>query len=233
LAGCTVVTGTGRQWNFPTNHPLYIGPLGFLGGLKDSLTGFDVIVAFGTGNPFTSLFYEGGSPIPDGSAFVHIDIDSWEMGKNYSGTMSILADSYWAARDIHEALDRVLTPAQRSEAQKRRNDIAEKVAQGRQKAKEQLQSEWDKAPISPMRLVGEIRNQVPANAAFVGAGGTSGRTPFAQLMELTQPDSFFDGHSALGFLLPGTLGVKLALPTARPRLLREGDMYGVQACGRR
>jgi benzoylformate decarboxylase len=64
----------------------------------------------------------------------------------------------------------------------------------------------------------------------VGAGGTSGRGPFAQLIELTQPDSFFEGNAALGFPLPGTLGVKLGLPD-RPvvGLLREGDsMYSIQ-----
>ena len=80
LAGCPVMQGTGRQWNFPTNHPLYIGPLGFLGGMKESLAGYDVIIAIGTGNPFNSLFYEGGSPIPEDCAFVHMDLDSWEMG---------------------------------------------------------------------------------------------------------------------------------------------------------
>jgi benzoylformate decarboxylase len=81
-----------------------------------------------------------------------------------------------------------------------------------------------------MRLMGEIRDAVPKDAAFVGAGGTSGRAPFAQLIELTQPDSFFDGNASLGFPLPGTLGVKLALPD-RPviGLLREGDsMYSIQ-----
>jgi benzoylformate decarboxylase len=230
LAGCTVLQGTGRQWNFPTNHPLYAGPLGFLGGLKDSLAGFDVIVGFGIGNPFTSLFYEGGTPIPEEAAFVHIDVDTWEMAKNYPVTMSILADPYWAARDIHEALDRSLTPAQRSEAQSRRTLIAQKVAESRDKVSQQLQAEWDKSPITPMRLVAEIRDKAPANTAYVGAGGTSGRAPFAQLIEMTQPDSFYDGNAALGFLLPGTLGVKLALPD-RPvmGLLREGDsMYSIQ-----
>lgn len=230
LAGATVMTGSGRQWNFPTNHPLYAGPLGFLGGLKDSPAGFDVIVAFGTGNPFTSLFYEGGSPISESSAFVHINVDSWEIGKNYPAAMGILADSYWAARDIHEALDRSFTPVQRSEAQRRRSLIAEKIVQAKAKANEQLKAEWDNDPISPMRLVGELRDKAPSDAVFITSGGTSGRVPFGQLMELPRPDSFFDGNSSLGFPLPGTLGVQLALPT-RPviGLLREGDsMYSIQ-----
>jgi benzoylformate decarboxylase len=51
-----------------------------------------------------------------------------------------------------------------------------------------------------------------------------------QLIEMSQPGSFFDGNASLGFPLPGTLGVKLANPD-RPvvGLLREGDsMYSIQ-----
>jgi benzoylformate decarboxylase len=100
----------------------------------------------------------------------------------------------------------------------------------RAKVHDQLAAEWDKTPISPMRLMAEVRDSVPRDTAFVGSGGTSGRAPFAQLMELTQPNSFFDGNASLGFPLPGTLGVKLALPDrAVVGLLREGDsMYSIQ-----
>jgi benzoylformate decarboxylase len=230
MAGCPVSQTASRQWNFPTDHPLFVGPLGFLGGQRESLADHDVIVAIGCGNPFMPLFYEGPSPIPDGAVFIQIDVDSWELAKNYPVTMSVLADTAWAARDVREALDRTMTPAQRSNAEHRAASIRESTVALRQKAEEQLRAEWDNTPISPMRLVAEMRNAVPADTAFVGSGGTSGRAPFAQLMRLTQPNSFFDGNASLGFPLPGTLGVKLALPD-RPvvGLLREGDsMYSIQ-----
>lgn len=229
-AGCTVMQGTGRQWNFPTNHPLYLGPLGFLGGVRESLAGHDVIVAFGTGNPFTSLFYEGGSPIPPDSAFVHIDLDSWEVGKNYPLTLGVLADPGLAARDILEALERVRTPVQRAEAESRARRIAQAIETARRRVAEELRAEWDRTPISPMRLMAEVRDAAPPHTAFVGVGGTSGRAPFAQLMQLTEPGSVFEGNASLGFSLPGTLGVKLAMPD-RPviGLMREGDsMYSIQ-----
>jgi benzoylformate decarboxylase len=170
------------------------------------------------------LFYEGPSPIPDGAVFIQIDVDSWELAKNYAVTMSVLADTAWTARDVREALDKTLTPAQRANAAQRAAAITQSTAEMRAKAEEQLRSEWENEPISPMRLVAEVRDAVPADTAFVGSGGTSGRAPFAQLMQLTQPNSFFDGNASLGFPLPGTLGVKLALPD-RPvvGLLREGD----------
>lgn len=230
LAGCPVSQTASRQWNFPTDHPLFIGPLGFLGGARESLSGHDVIVAIGCGNPFMPLFYEGPSPIPDGAVFIQIDVDSWELAKNYPVTMSVLADTAWAARDVHEALEKTLTPAQRANARQRAAAITQSTAEMRQKTQDQLREEWDNEPISPMRLVAEVRDAVPSDTAFVGSGGTSGRAPFAQLIQLTQPNSFFDGNASLGFPLPGTLGVKLALPD-RPvvGLLREGDsMYSIQ-----
>jgi benzoylformate decarboxylase len=229
-AGCPVMQGTGRQWNFPTNHPLYLGPLGFLGGMHQALAAFDLVIAIGAGNPFTSLFYEGATPIPPSAAFVQIDVDPWEMGKNYPVTLSVLADPAHAARDIRDALESTMTQGERSAAQERATAIAERTADMRAKAQEQLAREYDNDPISPMRLVAEIRDAAPNDTAYVGGGGTSGRGPFGQLMELTQPDSFFDGNASLGFPLPGTLGVKLALPD-RPviGLLREGDsMYSIQ-----
>ena len=93
-----------------------------------------------------------------------------------------------------------------------------------------MQAEWNNTPIPATRLIGEIRNAAPKDAVYVGAGGTSGRAPFAQLMDLPYPNSFFEGGASLGFPLPGTMGVKLALPD-RPviGLLREGDsMYSIQ-----
>jgi benzoylformate decarboxylase len=224
------MAGPSRQWNFATNHPLYVGPLGFLGGMHNSLSSFDLIIAIGTGNPFTSLFYEGGTPIPPGAQFVHIDVDAWEMAKNYPTTETVLCDPAWAARDIREVLESSMTSGEREAARSRADAIAERTKAAREKAEEQLKADWDKEPISPMRLVGEIRAATPADTAYVGSGGTSGRGPFGQLIAQTQPNSFFDGNASLGFPLPGTLGVKLALPD-RPvvGLLREGDsMYSIQ-----
>ena len=230
VAGCPVMAGPSRQWNFATDHPLYVGPLGFLGGMHESLSSFDLIIAIGTGNPFTSLFYEGGTPIPPGAQFVHIDVDAWEMAKNYATTETVLCDPAWAARDLREALESSMSPGEREAAKSRASAIGERTRAAREKAEEQLKADWDKEPISPMRLVGEIRESAPKDTAYVGSGGTSGRGPFGQLIELTQANSFFDGNASLGFPLPGTLGVKLALP-ARPvvGLLREGDsMYSIQ-----
>ena len=230
VAGCPVMAGPSRQWNFATDHPLYVGPLGFLGGMHESLSSFDLIIAIGTGNPFTSLFYEGATPIPPGAQFVHIDVDPWEMAKNYATTETVLCDPAWAARDLREALESSMSPGEREAAKSRASAIGERTKAAREKAEEQLKADWDKEPISPMRLVGEIREAAPKDTAYVGSGGTSGRGPFGQLIQLTQANSFFDGNASLGFPLPGTLGVKLALPD-RPvvGLLREGDsMYSIQ-----
>ena len=230
LAGAPVMQSASRVWNFPTNHPLFAGPAGFLGGVRESLSPYDVIVAIGCGDPFMPLWYEGGSPLPEGCAFVQIDIDTWELAKNYPATETVLADPYWGAKDVHESLESLQTPAQASEAQKRVTAIKERIDGMRRAARDQLTEQWDSSPISPMRLAAEIRDAAPSDAVYVGSGGTSGRGPIGQLIEMTQPGSFFEGNAALGFPLPGTLGVKLANPD-RPviGLLREGDsMYSIQ-----
>ena len=50
------------------------------------------------------------------------------------------------------------------------------------------------------------------------------------LIDLDKPGSFYDGGAALGFPLPGALGVQLAVPDRQVvGLLRDGDgMYSIQ-----
>ena len=101
----------------------------------------EVVVAIGTGDPFRPLFYEGPSPIPDGCQFIHIDVDTYAMGKDYAISQAIYADPGRGAQDLHDALDRVFTSGQRAEAQSRRVRITERTAEARAKAEAQMQAE--------------------------------------------------------------------------------------------
>jgi benzoylformate decarboxylase len=229
--GAPVLANSNREWNFPWGHPHFLGGLTALAGVGSQLQGYDAILAIGAGALFQGLWYEEGSPIPDGSAFIQIDYDSWEVAKNLPVTLGVVADPSSAARDLLAALEKRMTPAARQSAQERGRNIVATKREARERAEKRAREEWSANPISPWRLFGELKELVQPHTAFVGSGGTSGRAAFANLFDLDEPNSLFDGGASLGFPLPGTLGVKLAMPD-RPvvGIIRDGDaMYSIQA----
>ncbi|HLC30668.1 MAG TPA: thiamine pyrophosphate-binding protein [Dehalococcoidia bacterium] len=231
LLGAPVMAGSRRDWNFPTDHPHYLGGFNIMGGARQALGGFDAILAVGTGNLFSSLWYEGGSPLPEDAVFIHIDLDSWQIAKNYPVTMGIIADPKQAARDLLIALEKRMSPGARRDAQARSKEIVQTKERAREQTERQLQAEWRNKPISPLRLMSELKALIKPHTAFVGGGGTSGSGALAAMIDLAEPNSFFGGGASLGFGLPGTLGVKLAMPD-RPvvGVIAEGDgMYSNQA----
>jgi acetolactate synthase-1/2/3 large subunit len=83
--GSPVAVTTKGKGVFPEDHPLYLGLFGF--GGHDSVTeyleqGLDVVMAAGTGlNDFATNAW---SPLLQAkSAFIHIDIDAAQLGRNY------------------------------------------------------------------------------------------------------------------------------------------------------
>ena len=83
--GCPVCVTTKGKGVFPEDHPLYLGILGF-GGHESVMEylerGADVILALGTGlNDFSTNAWT--SKLKAGRAFVQVDIDSGQLGKNY------------------------------------------------------------------------------------------------------------------------------------------------------
>ncbi len=85
LFNCPVAVTTKGKGVFPEDHPLYLGVLGF--GGHESVTeylreGVDVLLAIGSGlNDFTTNAW---TPMLRATkAFIQIDIDSAQLGKNY------------------------------------------------------------------------------------------------------------------------------------------------------
>lgn len=230
LVGAPIYAGSNREWNFPTNHPLYMGGFTVLEGAREALKPYDVVLAIGTSWLFGTIWYEAGPAFPEGAQFIHIDFDSWEIGKNLPIAVGIKADPRLAAAELLDAVQQKISPGARQAGQKRTADLSARKQTNRERAEQRAKAEWDAKPISPWRLAAELRDAIKPHTAFVGGGGTSARAPIGTLIDQTEPNSFFEGGAALGFPLPGALGVQLAMPD-RPvvGLLRDGDaMYSIQ-----
>src|SRR5713226_9699911 len=215
---------------FPTNHPLYAGPL-FPNAKQTSglLEGVDVILAIGVNN-LAPLVYTGTRMIPDGVRMIQIDAGDRELGKTYPAEVAILADPRSAIEDLIEALAPFASGAASEMLARRREMIKAHIADARAKFAEHSLAATADGPMSPAYVAREMREAAAIDAVLVDESVTS--TAFVRtLFELNEPNSFFYAKGgSLGLALPEAVGVKLAMPD-RQVICAVGDgtaLYTIQ-----
>ncbi|MFE0105117.1 thiamine pyrophosphate-binding protein [Streptomyces sp. NPDC059009] len=196
--------------NFDTTHPLYGGQTGHMFG-KDSarvVADADAVLIVGT-YVFPEVFPDLSSPFAPGARVVHIDLDSYEIAKNFPVDIGLVADPKAALAD----LARELGPGWRAGPRPEPGQGA--VGDG------SLMDLFARtlAERSPQQL-----------AVFDEALTASG--PLARHLPPRTPGSFLQTRGgSLGVGIPGALGMKLARPEL-PVIGFTGDggsMYTIQA----
>jgi len=93
LVGAPVMAeGVASTCSFPFTHPLYAGSMPRLGPpIRALLMRHDLLFSVG-GDLFTLSLPDDVDPMPPGLTVVHLDVDPWELGKNYPAAVAILGD---------------------------------------------------------------------------------------------------------------------------------------------
>jgi benzoylformate decarboxylase len=216
---------------FPNMHPHFRGSLpGESDTIRRSLGDADVVLAVGA-DLFDEVFYNEGSPLPDGCALIHVDNSSWEIGKNLPTAVGILADPKLALQELSEVTVPKMAGAARQAAEMRRAAMAEIKQQEHNRQAERAQRGWEAAPIAPPRLMASLRECLPDDVVIFNEAITA-ETDLTRTIPLQQPGSMFGNHGGgIGQGLPGAIGVKLANPD-RPVVAVVGDgsaMYTIQS----
>jgi benzoylformate decarboxylase len=232
LLGAPVyLEGMASRCAFPFTHPLYRGAIPRLGpGLRALLQDHDLLFSAG-GDLFTLSLPSDVEPLPPGLTIIHLDVDPWEVGKNYPTKVAIVGDPKATLPDLAEALRRRFKGGRHSEAQLR-------LEHGRQKREKEIaelrgrgQAESDRVPMTPLALVHALAEALPRDAVVVDESISSGGG-LRTLLRCQDPQSFFGLRGGgIGWGLPAAVGVKLALPH-RPVVALVGDgsaMYTNQA----
>jgi benzoylformate decarboxylase len=231
LGAPVMLEGVGSTCNFPFTHPLYADSMPRLGApIKGLLMRHDLLFSVG-GDLFTLSLPSDVDPMPVGLEVIHLDVDPWELGKNYPATVAIQGDPKATLPELTEAIRRHAGAAGHKDAVKRREALAATHARDREDLTKRALDEARKSPMGPLALVHAISQAVPDDVVVIDEA-ISSAPGIRNFFRCADAKAFFGLRGGgIGWGLPAALGVKLAVPQ-RPVVALVGDgsaMYTAQA----
>ncbi len=211
LLGAPVYSTWLAGLQFPTTHPLWGGLLDLWGTFgRQTLRQADVVLALGT-DVFQSLAYHEQPLLDEGARVVHLHPDPWELGKN-EPSVAVQGDVREALAELLPLLEARLAPAARQAAE-RRLAVERRLAEARAARRARWHAGWEQRPIRPGRLMAELVQALPGEAAVVDDAISSG-PPLRDLLPITRPGVYYNtrGGGALGWGIGAALGIALAQP---------------------
>ncbi len=215
--------------SFPASHPLFRGALVRQApAIRQVLGQADLLFSVG-GDLLTMSLPADLDPVPPALPIIHLDTDPWELGKNYPTRVAILGDPKATLPELADALEARLTAAQRQQARERFEATRAAKARHRDELAGRARAEALKVPITPLALMHAIAEALPPEAVVVDESISSG-VGLRALLRSDDPKSFFGLRGGgIGWGLPATIGVKLALP-GRPVVGLIGDGSAMYTC---
>ncbi len=222
LGAPVYLEGMANRCAFPFTHPLYRGAIPRLAPqLRALLRDYDLLFSVG-GDLFTFSLPSDVEALPEGLSIIHLDVDPWEIGKNYPAKVAILGDPKATLPDLAETLRARFKAGRHPEAQRRLEECRLKHEQEIADLKARAQAESDRVPIAPLALVHALSEALPPEAVVVDESISSGGG-LRTLLRCQDAKSFFGLRGGgIGWGLPAAVGVKLALPN-RPVVALIGD----------
>ena len=216
--------------SFPTSHPLFRGSMIRLApDVRKVLGQYDLLFSVGA-DLFTLSLPSDVDPMPPGIKLVHLDVDPWELGKNYPPEVAILGDPKATLPDITAATRERMSSGARGAARERFTGASNAIAGEREALKAKARALAGATPVQPLALLNAIGETLPKDAVVIEEA-LSSSPGIRQLIRSDDPQSYFGLRGGgIGWGLPATMGVKLALPD-RPVVGLIGDgsaMYTVQ-----
>jgi acetolactate synthase I/II/III large subunit len=217
LPTATTISGKGAISEL---HPLSLGICGRFSSIaNDLIKQADVILLVGckTGEIATNRW----SLFPAGAQILQIDVDPAELDKVYPVTVGMIGDAKLALADLDDAVRQTGKSHSSSNG-----DTVARLARLRSAWREQVavHSNSTESPINMARVIRDLEIALPEDAVVVADGGFAAhwsalyyRVPKAGRCYVANR-----GSAAIGYALPGSIGVQLAVPH-RPVVALCGD----------
>ncbi len=231
LAAPVYLEGEPTTLPFPPSHPLFRGPIVRLGPqIRKVLDAHDLLFSAGA-DLFTMSLPPEIQPVPDGYPIVHLDTDPWQLGKNFPTASAILGDPLHALPALTAALEAAMDAADRARREARMASVKAAVAADFCALHARARAEAGRTPISPLALMQALGETLPPEGVVVDESISSGAGLF-QFLQNAPPGSVFGLRGGgIGWGLPASIGIQLALPERRVvALVGDGSaMYSIQA----
>jgi len=211
--GAVTVTWMGKG-AIPEDHELYAWPCGDLGSVSGNTLTREADVILAAGCRFTdrtaSSFRRGVTFDIPPAKLIHIDLDPYEIGKNYPVELGIVGDAKATLGDLLGSL---------REFSRARDYRTTRYFERIQK----LKAEWDEAlrpsrehdgsPMTISSALVETRKALARDAIIVTGAGNPQSQAFTEFPVYGPRQHITPGgFSAMGFEIPGAIGAKLAAP---------------------
>ncbi len=216
----------------PADHPLYAGTLPFWApDIRQRLADFDVIFVVGMNLLRLYIYRQPADPIPEHSRLIHLDVDPWQLGKNYPLEVGLLGDPKAGLAELAQRIAEIESADQvRAAAQRREAYTAQRAAE-RETLLAEIEAQWEQRPMTPLTFMGALAHVLPPNVAVVEEAITTHHNLLERLGVLKDPSGHFAQRGwTLGWGLGCAIGVKLVWPE-RPVVALLGDgsaLYGIQ-----
>jgi benzoylformate decarboxylase len=217
--------------SYPTSHPLFRGQLTRLApATRKVLEDYDVLFSVGA-DLFTLSLPSDVDPMPPGITLIHLDVDPWEIGKNYPPAVAILGDPKATLPELTATLRERMSAGARGAARDRLKTASDAIAKERDALRAKARALASAVPVQALALLEAIGAMLPKDAVVIEEA-LSNAPGIRQLINSDDPQSYFGLRGGgIGWGLPATIGAKLALPE-RPVVGIIGDgsaLYTTQA----
>lgn len=199
---------------FPADHPLAVGPIGYMGSKAAmyTLQEADVVLAVGTRlSQFGTLPSYDIDYFPKHAKIIQIDINPRQLGRTHPVEVGIIGDAKAASDEIYRQLQSAL-PAPEKDEERMLNVSKRKEAWEKELVDLAME---DGNPINPRRALLEMTKALPENAIVSSDIGNVSSTANAYL-SFKHPRRHIAAltFGNTGFAYPAAIGAQLAEPDA-------------------
>jgi benzoylformate decarboxylase len=167
--------------------------------------------------------------MPPDIKLIHLDVDPWELGKNYPPQVAILGDPKATLPELTDLVRERMTSGGRGAATERLKRAVDATLAEREALKTKARSLAGQVPIQPLALLEAIGATLPKGAVVIEEA-LSSAPGIRQLINSDDPQSYYGLRGGgIGWGLPAAIGVKLALPD-RPVVALIGDGSAMYTC---
>jgi benzoylformate decarboxylase len=215
--------------SFPSSHPLFRGAMGrSQTAMRKIFDQHDVLFSVGA-DLFALSLPSDVAPVSSDLRMIHLDTDPWELGKNYPAEVAILGNPKGTLPELTDAIRGGMSGAAQSAAKDRLKSASEATKVELEKLRAKARALAGEIPVQPLALINAISEILPKDAVVIDES-VSSSGGLRQLVRSDDPQSFFGLRGGgIGWGLPASIGVKIALPD-RPVIALVGDGSAMYTC---